>query len=64
MTAIMEKNILSCGFTAMTASDAAVLRGGIDKQAQESMYMIGYVIGVVAKFFASIYTFVKTLFKN
>jgi len=48
----------------MAEADALVLRGGVDKQAQEALYMIGYIIGVVAKVFVSIYTLIKTIFKG
>jgi len=48
----------------MTEADSVVLRGGIDKQAQEALYMIGYVVGVVAKVFVSLFSFFKTIFSN
>lgn len=50
------------GFTALCEADAAVLRGGVDKQAQEALYMIGYIVGIVAKVFVSLFSLFKTIF--
>ena len=58
----MKSRITLAGFTALNDAEAVALRGGIDKQAQDALYMIGYVIGVLAKVFVSIYTMVKTVF--
>lgn len=35
------------------------VRGGLDKQAQEALWMIGYVVGLVAKFFSSVFSLFK-----
>lgn len=50
------------GFSALCEADAAILRGGVDKQAQEALYMIGYIVGIVAKVFVSLFTLFKTFF--
>ena len=44
--------------TVSTEACCAV-RGGLDKQAQEALWMIGYVVGLVAKFFSSVFSLFK-----
>lgn len=61
---LMESRTAFCGFIAMDAAETAALRGGIDKQAQDALYMIGYAIGVITKVFVSIYTLIKTVFSS
>lgn len=50
------------GFTALCEADAVILRGGVDKNAQEALYMIGIVVGIIAKVFVGIFGLIKTLF--
>lgn len=45
------------GFTPLTAEDAAYVIGGVDKNAQDALYTIGYVLGVVVKFFVALFAF-------
>ena len=53
------KEIRHPGLSAMTPNEAATVFGGVDKGAQETLYLIGYVIGVIAKVFTSIFSLIK-----
>lgn len=59
----MGREMIIDGFVRVNADEAMVIRGGIDKQAQEALYMVGYVIGVLAKVFVSFWTVVKAWFE-
>jgi len=37
--------------------EAALILGGVDKKAQDALYTIGYVIGVIARFIGAIFLF-------
>jgi hypothetical protein len=37
--------------------EAALVLGGIDKKAQDALYTIGYVLGVIARFIGAIFLF-------
>jgi len=39
--------------------EAALVWGGIDKKAQDALYTIGYVIGVIVRFIGAILLFKK-----
>lgn len=39
--------------------EAALVWGGVDKKAQDALYTIGYVIGVIARFFGTIFLIKK-----
>jgi hypothetical protein len=39
--------------------EAALVWGGVDKRAQDALYTIGYVIGVIARFIGTIFLFKK-----
>ena len=53
------KDMHNFGLTAISSQEAATVFGGVDKGAQETLYLIGYVIGVIAKVFTSIFTLIK-----
>ncbi len=53
------KEINGTGLVALSCNEAAMVFGGVDKGAQETLYIIGYVIGVIAKVFTSISTLIK-----
>ena len=38
-------------------NEAALVWGGVDKKAQDALYKIGYVLGVIARFFGAIFLF-------
>jgi hypothetical protein len=40
-------------------NEAALVWGGIDKKAQDALYTIGYVIGILARFIGAIFLFKK-----
>lgn len=42
------------GFAPVDMQEAAFVLGGVDKRAQDALYTIGYVIGVVIRLFAKI----------
>ncbi|MBQ7575732.1 MAG: hypothetical protein IJT26_04280 [Bacteroidales bacterium] len=52
------KEIKNLGLVAVSANEAAAVFGGVDKGAQETLYIIGYVIGVIAKVFTSIFSLI------
>ena len=35
--------------------DAAVILGGIDKRAQDALYTIGYIVGVIVRFIGTLF---------
>ena len=39
--------------------EAALVWGGVDKRAQDALYTIGYVIGVIARFVGAIFLIKK-----
>lgn len=51
----MMKNNFS-GFTPLTESQAVLVVGGVDKKAQNALYTIGYVIGLVGRFIVTIFS--------
>ncbi|MBO4570407.1 MAG: hypothetical protein J5699_00590 [Bacteroidales bacterium] len=53
------KELNVTGLVALSGNEAAAVFGGVDKGAQETLYLVGYVIGVIAKVFVSIFTFIK-----
>lgn len=40
-------------------SEAALVWGGVDKKAQDAVYTIGYVLGLIARFVKSIFMIEK-----
>ena len=43
----------------LESNEAALVWGGIDKKAQDALYTIGYVIGILARFIGAIFLFKK-----
>lgn len=39
--------------------EAALIWGGVDKKAQDALYTIGYVIGIIARFIGALFLFKK-----
>ena len=39
--------------------EAALVWGGVDKKAQDALYTIGYVIGIIARFIGALFLFNK-----
>ena len=37
--------------------EAALVWGGVDKKAQDALYTIGYIIGVIGRFLGTIFLF-------
>ncbi|MBQ1673201.1 MAG: hypothetical protein II026_03780 [Bacteroidales bacterium] len=38
-------------------NEAALIWGGVDKKAQDALYTIGYVLGVIAHFIGALFLF-------
>ena len=55
----MKTELSLCGFSPIDMEEAALVIGGLDKRAQDALYTIGYIIGVVARFFVSLFAFLK-----
>ena len=55
----MKQNALQLGLVPMGATELCALRGGVDKHAQEALWMVGYVVGIIAKVFASLFSLIK-----
>ncbi|MBQ9398563.1 MAG: hypothetical protein IJU08_08715 [Bacteroidales bacterium] len=36
-------------------NEAALVWGGVDKKAQDALYTIGYILGVIARFFGALF---------
>ena len=43
----------------ISINEAALVWGGVDKKAQDALYTIGYVLGVVARFIGTLFLFRK-----
>ncbi len=50
-------------FIAMSEQEAICIVGGVDKGAQDALYMIGYALGVISKVFTSIISLIKIVKK-
>lgn len=44
---------------ALESNEAALVWGGVDKKAQDALYTIGYIVGVIARFIGAIFLFKK-----
>ncbi len=49
----MTKEMIA-GFSPVDMQEAAFVIGGLDKRAQDALYTIGYVVGVIVRLFAKI----------
>ena len=45
------------GFRPIMDAESVAVFGGVDKKAQDALYTIGYVIGLVARFIVTIFSF-------
>jgi len=43
----------------LQVNEAALVWGGVDKRAQDALYTIGYVIGVIARFLGALFLIKK-----
>ncbi len=43
----------------LQVNEAALVWGGVDKRAQDALYTIGYVIGVIARFIGALFLIKK-----
>ena len=43
----------------LAMNEAALVWGGVDKKAQDALYTIGYLIGIIARFIGTIFLFKK-----
>ena len=43
----------------LETQEAALVWGGVDKKAQDALYTIGYVIGILARFIGTLFLFKK-----
>ncbi|MBQ7639985.1 MAG: hypothetical protein IJS91_03235 [Bacteroidales bacterium] len=55
----MKQDVLSLALVPMGADELCAVRGGVDKHAQEALWMVGYVIGIIAKVFTSLFSLIK-----
>lgn len=56
----MKRELLTAnGFAILDECEAVAVRGGVDKQAQDALYLIGYAIGVIAKAFVTFFVMFK-----
>ena len=39
--------------------EAALVWGGVDKKAQDALYTIGYILGLIGRFFGTLFLFKK-----
>jgi len=52
----METIFNISGFTSIEAHEASLVFGGVDKRAQDALYTIGYIIGVIARLLTALFT--------
>ncbi len=43
----------------LQVNEAALVWGGVDKRAQDALYTIGYIIGVIARFIGALFLIKK-----
>lgn len=53
----MEEILSNNGLLPLEAQEAAYVIGGTDKKAQDALYTIGYILGVIVKFIGSLFIF-------
>lgn len=53
----MEEILSNNGLLPLDAQEAAYVIGGTDKKAQDALYTIGYILGVIVKFIGSLFIF-------
>jgi len=52
----MKKEMIT-GLTLLDEQEAALVFGGLDKKAQDALYTIGYVIGLIIRFIGVLFSF-------
>lgn len=45
------------GLTPLDGQQAVLIVGGLDKKAQDALYTIGYVIGLIIRFIGALFSF-------
>lgn len=55
----MRDDIIIAGLVPVTENEAALVIGGADKKAQDALYTIGYVLGVICRFIGSLFAWTK-----
>ena len=58
----MERFDRHPGLAAVDPCEAVYIAGGIDKGAQDALYMIGFALGYIVKTATKIYLFFKSIF--
>lgn len=58
----MKKELAMHGFVTLDECEAAAVRGGIDKGAQDALYLIGYAVGVVCRLFVKLAQLIGRIF--
>ncbi|HOG41161.1 MAG TPA: hypothetical protein PK979_04130 [Bacteroidales bacterium] len=58
----MREDFTIPGLRPIGVSESACIIGGIDKKAQDALYYIGYVIGLVAQYICSLFKKIKNVF--
>lgn len=43
----------------LAMNEAALVWGGVDKKAQDALYTIGYILGVIARYVGALFLFKK-----
>ena len=57
----MDQKFNSFGLQCISDSEAAYVLGGVDKGAQDALYTIGYILGLIASYILSIFGIVTTI---
>ena len=57
----MTENFTIPGLRPIEVRESVCIIGGLDKKAQDALYYIGYIIGLVAQYVCSIFKKIKSL---
>jgi hypothetical protein len=57
----MTENFTIPGLRPIEVRESVCIVGGLDKKAQDALYYIGYIIGLVAQYVYSIFKKIKSL---
>jgi len=55
----MRNDFTFAGFTQVESYEGSLVFGGVDKRAQDALYTIGYILGVLVRLVASIFSLNK-----
>lgn len=58
----MDSKFAVRGFVALDERETVAVRGGIDKNAQDALYLIGYAVGVVCRLFVKLFQLIGKIF--